>query len=184
MSTADMPEGEEPAHRVRDLLQPTGERRLGQPGGGVGHADPGPIGQPGGLAVVSVAAGHHHIGLAEIDGPDQLGDRLGRMLEVTVHDHGHPALGQPEPGHHGPAEAAATLAGLPVQHQDGQGRRLGQSRRSRQGCRRCCRRRISPATAPTGSTAARRAMRGSMFSRSLRVGMTTLMSMECTLAPR
>ncbi len=38
--------------------------------------------------------------------------------------------------------------------------------------------------APTGNAAANRVTSGSIFSRSLRVGMTTLMSMECTIAPR
>ncbi len=37
---------------------------------------------------------------------------------------------------------------------------------------------------PTGKVAASRVISGSIFSRSFRVGMTTLMSIECTFAPR
>ena len=47
------------------------------------------------------------------------GNRLRRVLEVAVHDHGHPALAQAEPGHHRASEAAGPLPRLAVQHQDG-----------------------------------------------------------------
>jgi hypothetical protein len=93
----------------------------------VGHALSGAVGQSGSLTVVAVAAGHHEVGLVEVDGSDEFGNGLGRMLQVTVHHHGHPTLGQPEPGHHGTAEATVPLPGLAMEHEDGQGRRLCQS---------------------------------------------------------
>ena len=71
--------------------------------------------------MVAIAAGHDHVGLAPVDGCDELGDRLRRVLEVAVHDDGHPALAQSEPGYHRPTETTGSLPRLAVQHQDGDG---------------------------------------------------------------
>ena len=149
----------------------------------VGHADPGPVGQTDRARRSAVAAGHHQVGVAPVDGSDQVGNGLRRMLEVSVHHHDHPAHGQSQACNDRAAEAADPLAGPPVhgQHRD---RAVSAMAAMTSGVSSVLSSTKMTSACPAGNATLSRAMRGPMFSRSLRVGTTTLISMVCTLTPR
>ena len=118
------PYREEPAHRVAHLDQRGTEQHLGHHPRALRDQVPVRVGQARAAAPRDVPAGHHQVRAVPDPGGDQVRYRLGRVLEVGVHDDEPDPLRHPQSLDNGTAEPTGRFGPVVQPYRDRAGPRL------------------------------------------------------------